>query len=407
LSLAGEGAPIEANPEDPRRPEPEASSSPLRAAAILLVLTAAVYAATNYGGIRSPDAEIVFRVCESLAERGAERGSFAVDEELQDWPGFGVSPGSDGRNYAVFGPLESILCVPLYGLADALGRPPFETPLSHYIDEGIVKFANGTPTQAPEVHAIRFYVSFLNSAVVAPAVLVFFFTLHRMTRRVSTSFIGALLLAFGSLMWPYAGTFFSEPLAIALVLLSFHLLVLADPSFGAPAHPRAGLLLGAGAALGLSLTAHLTAILFLPFFGLYACSLSERAWQDHSWLRSALLFVLAFAIPTLLLGLHNQVRFGSPFETGRGSIDPLTALQVGYGVWIAPWRGLAGLLASPGKGLLLYSPLVIGGLLCWRSLHRKQPFLAWMLAAAIVFRFAFVAARSDWHGGYSIGPAIC
>ena len=46
---------------------------------ILFFVCLLVYGATNYGGIRSPDAEVVFRTAESLESRR----SFAVPRPLE------------------------------------------------------------------------------------------------------------------------------------------------------------------------------------------------------------------------------------------------------------------------------------------------------------------------------------
>ena len=46
---------------------------------ILVFVCLLVYGATNYGGIRSPDAEVVFRTAESLESRR----SFAVPRPLE------------------------------------------------------------------------------------------------------------------------------------------------------------------------------------------------------------------------------------------------------------------------------------------------------------------------------------
>ena len=64
-------------------------SGALAGIAILLV-----YSLTSYGGVRSPDAEVIFETCEALAHRGA----FAVDP-VSSWTGFGLAPGRDGALY--------------------------------------------------------------------------------------------------------------------------------------------------------------------------------------------------------------------------------------------------------------------------------------------------------------------
>jgi hypothetical protein len=114
--------------------------------------------------------------------------------------------------------------------------------------------------------------------------------------------------------------------------------------------------------------------------------------------------LLAGALAALLpLGVFDAARFGSIWETGR-NVSPD---GFGYGVFQAPWRGLWGLSLSPGKGLLLFCPVVMLGLAGWRSLAARSAAMrltAMALAAALISRWLFVAARSDWHGGFCLGP---
>ena len=83
---------------------------------IIFVLSLFFYTLTNYGGIRSPDSEVVYRVAESFASDL----SFQVAKGLETLPGFGISRGKDGKLYAVFGPGQSILCAALIKLAKVL-----------------------------------------------------------------------------------------------------------------------------------------------------------------------------------------------------------------------------------------------------------------------------------------------
>ena len=73
----------------------------------------------------------------------------------------------------------------------------------------------------------------------------------------------------------------------------------------------------------------------------------------------------------------------------------------------APLRGLAGLLWSPGRGLLLYFPLALLGVAgmvkalragaFWRSVYLP-------LAVFVVAHLLLVASFSTWWGGYCFGP---
>jgi len=363
-------------------------------------LCLATYLATLFGGLRSPDEEVVFRVCESLATRG----TFAVAEELP-WRGFGLATGRDGQRYSVFGPLLSLVCVPFYSAgAWILGPQPTAGAALPYnasfiLPDGPRPFLTGQRPAEARPHALRFLASGINPLLTALAVALFAYLARRTSGSASAALATALLFGLGSLAWPYSGTFFSEPLATTLVLGAFALLAASDPRLGGrQGSPRLAV---AGLALGAAVAAHVTSLLFIPFGAAYAACLGrgrERARALGAW-------GIGLALPLLLLALYNSARFGSIWETGRG-IDAAAAKTFGYGTFTSPWTGLWGLSASSGKGLVFYCPAVLVGLAAWPALRRRRAPLAWILAAMALTRIVFVASRSDWHGGFCLGPRL-
>jgi hypothetical protein len=361
-----------------------------RAASIALlffVLCLLVYSLTTYGGFRSPDAEIVYRVGQSLADG---RG-FSV-EKIDIYPGFGVARGEDGKLYSIYPPVESLAIAPLIGMAEALNRTGWyegrELPLSHYVDNGLWRGFLGQPAGVPEAHASRFIVSFFNVVVSALCVSVLFLTARRLLRSEGAAAAVAGLYAFGTLAWPYSGTMFSEPLATLFVLVSFYLLVLARPC---SLHFALS-----GLALGLATATHVTAILFLPFLFLYVRRLTGRASSSTLWLLGA-------AAVLTLLGWYNFARFGSLLESGRALSGENPVLF--HLPWTAEfWQGLYGSLFGGGKGLLLFSPAVVLAAAGWRAFFKNNLSLALILASADLCRVLFVASYYDWHGGFCLGP---
>ncbi|MCZ7651966.1 MAG: hypothetical protein M5U13_12740 [Thermoanaerobaculia bacterium] len=345
---------------------------------------------------------MVFRTCDALVRDG----SFAIGEGLA-WRGFGTAPGRDGGLHSVFGPLQAIGCVPFVWLGDVwLGDDEARAArvpagISYHVDGGLLHAARGSRPADPLPHARRFFASWLNVVAGAAGALAFLLLAGTVAGRAEPALGAALLFAVGSLAWPYAGTFFSEPLAAALAIGALALLARADPRLPGARGGGPIALAGAGLAAGLSTAAHLTSALFLPPFVLYAAA---AAPPGRRWRRAAA-FVAGAAPPLAALALHNLLRFGSLFETGRG-VDPAAAAALGYGRFVAPWEGLAGLLVSSGKGLLFYAPAILLGVVAWPALRRRSPALAGSLAGAVLLRVLFVATRSDWHGGFALGPRL-
>lgn len=373
---------------------------------LLFCATVLLYCLTNYGGIRSPDGEVMFRVSERLASSG----TFALEGQLEDWKGFGLRKGVDGKLYAKYGPAVSVLCAPLvkfgaWAVTTSWCNPatvPFG--LSHYVDGGLLRYVRRTaPTQARE-HTIRFIASFFNSIVTAIGVVFFFQIVMTFVRSTVSAWAVTVLYAFGTPAWVYAGTFFSEPLVTTCVLLASYLLMRHDPRSVRPTRVPfwfdAAL---AGICLGMATSAHITAALFVPFLGVYFAYLCYRRRHEARPARTLSAFLLGCIVLLLLLGYYNYARFGSMFETGRTIVvDGRGTLR--HGEIVAPWEGLYGLLVSPGKGLALYCPVAVLCALFWRSFHRKNPFLSVVLIAMMVTRLLFIATRSDWHGGFGLGP---
>ncbi len=370
---------------------------------ILLLITLVLYTLMAYGGVRAPDSEIVIRAGESL-ERGQ---GLVVGSALESWYGFGVAKGKDGRIYSIFGPLESIASVPFIRLAKYINKTGwyknFRLPMSHYASNGLgVRLFNYKP-KLLEPHATRFIVSFLNIFISTASVLVFAALIRKIVISDLTVVFTSLLYGFGSLVWPYSGTLFSEPLATLLVLFSLYLLILEDPVFGCykPSFCR---VLFAGISLGLATSAHITAVLFLPFFAFYCGHSHFSLTKKHtSFFTYAAVFISGFSVLALLLGYYNFARFGSFVETGR-TVSALDAVRFGYGRFVAPWHALYALLFSAGKGAFVYCPVFILGILSWYYFYKKHSSLSITILAAVLFRVFFIASRSDWHGGSSLGP---
>ena len=371
----------------------------------IIGLTLLLYTVTNYGGIRGPDEEVMFRAGESLLDRG----NLTIAPDLGPLAGFGVARGRDGQLYSIFGPLQSILCAPLIGLGRRIaatgwyeGREDI-VPASFYVGDGLMEYLQQTTPSHPYEDAVRFVVSFYNVVVCAAIVGVFWSVCARLTPSRTGVLLSATLLALGTPLWPYAGKFNSDPTALLFVLIAADQLLRLDPRLRPAAGEARGAAwrgLVAGVSLGLGTAAHISACLFVPFFAGYCL---YNCWRSRDGRRTVAAFASGCGVVLILLGYYNLARFGSVFETGR-TVSPTDVQRFGYGYFVLPWRGLYGLLLSPGKGLLLYSPAVLLGLLCWRHLQAKAPALSLTLGGAVAFRLLFMASRSDWHGGFCLGP---
>lgn len=156
-------------------------------------------------------------------------------------------------------------------------------------------------------------------------------------------------------------------------------------------------LAGAGAALGAAVVCRPTAGLVLIALGVYLAAIDRK---------TLLPFVLGALGPGILLAAYNGWYFGSPFSFGQGETGAVARIKTGSpGLWQTPlWVGLPGLLLSPARGLLVFSPFLAfalwGAFAAWKSPAHKllrpvsAAFFALLLLSSIWF---------DWWGGYSFG----
>lgn len=224
-----------------------------RYSVLIFFVCAFLYALMNYGGIRSPDGEIVFRASESLESDL----TFEIVKDLEDWKGFGVARGNGGKLYSVFGPGQSILCSALIKLAKGIDYNEWREslrahlPLSFFQPNGLAMFTTKSRPENIEPHALRFVVSYLYVAVSALAPVVFWLILQKMVLAERVAFFVAILYGFGTMVLAYSGMFLSESLATLFLLASFYFLIGQDPRFQRAADSKSRIgLFGGGIMLG-------------------------------------------------------------------------------------------------------------------------------------------------------------
>jgi hypothetical protein len=208
----------------------------------------------------------------------------------------------------------------------------------------------------------------------------------------------ALAYGLGTMAWPYAKYFFSEPpTAAGLMLALWGLLSVRQKG-------QARYVVVAGSGLGLVLLAKVANAVTWPLFLAYglwiAMHLPGQQEMDRGarWKRLILL-ALAFLAPLVVAGLmllvYNYMRTGSLLDLGYAA-DETFSTPLG--------RGLAGLLFSPGKSLFLFSPLLVVALLGIPRMIRRDWETA-LLSLGVVAAYLLVYARwFMWWGGWSWGP---
>jgi hypothetical protein len=330
-----------------------------RLSCYLFILLLAVYLLTASLRIDTGDGEAMVAVaCNLAAGQGLD---VEVDPaDLVDGrTGYG-RVGREGLYYAKYGLGWSLAAAPLC----ALGR-------------GLAGLLPG----ATEGFVTRAAVLVVNPLLTACAAALLFRLACRLypVRHAATL---ALLYGLGTIAWYYAKSAFSEPLTTALMIAAVY--AVERGRFGA-----------AGVALGGALLTRQTAVFMLVPVVVWALA---RVWRDGA--RAVLLRGGALLLPVALgqsaaLG-YNVYRFGSPLAWGYGPVG-----------WDTPLlRGLYGQLLSPGKGLLVFNPLLVAGVVGWPFLLRRRRGLGWLLPALFVCHLVPHSLYRDWTGGGGWGPRM-
>ena len=110
--------------------------------------------------------------------------------------------------------------------------------------------------------------------------------------------------------------------------------------------------------------------------------------------------LLLWASPAAaLVLLYQWIYFGAPWRHG---------FSASLGRFDETWGlGHAGLLVSPAKGLLVFTPVALVAVLGMvRSFRRGERWLVATLATAVVGHWLLMGRWSEWHGGESWGPRM-
>ncbi|MFQ3631926.1 hypothetical protein [Roseiflexus sp.] len=355
--------------------EPTASyRAPL--AAFLLLL--ALYLLTASGHLYSPDEEAMYYVTRALATRA----DVAIEDgDLVPMP---LREGRDGRRVSPYGILPSLAALPFFAAGALL--------------------SSGAPVEVYE-YLTRFGVSLLNAVVTAAtgAILFLFVVAWGYQRRTAWLVVATSCIA--SLAWPYARTFFSEPLAGLLLLCAV------ERACAACGRNDRRALLISGIATGLLIATRIAAVIVVPFLALYV---AIAAWSHRSSHQNSVYngTVERLRAVTMSFGLwgsglvpgvalvigYNLARFGTPLASGYG--DEASAFTTPL------MTGLFGLLLSPGKSLFLYAPVAmlapVGAVLLWRR-RRLETVL---LLSMVISHVLLYAHWHAWDGGGVWGPRL-
>jgi hypothetical protein len=322
---------------------------------------------TASGYIANPDSVAMFNVARSIVHDG----SFAASPCEPAPSSNHCVPGVDGRLYAGFGLLPSIVAALPLATGEALAKLTHKDP----------KLLSG----------LLVSMSSLFVGALIPIVLVLW--LIRMGFPWKPSIIAALLLFFGTVLWFHSvKNFYSETFFTLALLSGAYLLTIAR---------RPGEFLLAGFVFGCSIGCRIFGLIFAAVFVAYCLALP----YSGSWTRRlsrSVIFCAGVLVPLGFVAWANYLRFGDITKTGYHLAYPTP----GYLLSNPLISGLRGLFFDGEVGLLWFTPWIV--LVPWALVRfwKVRPLECALSVAILLESVVFFSCYVAWHGGWAYGPRL-
>ncbi len=325
----------------------------MRLALFLLALSVYLLSMTGTLGI---DEETMYLVTESIAERGEV--SVGPSMLRETW----TVAAQGGVRYSILEVGQSVLALPFYymGKIAASIAPPGLRP-----------------------YATRAAVAAMGPVFGALAVLLVALLVEALGHSPARAAAVALLAGFGTILWPYARTFYREPVLAALFLSVVWALV----RYRGDGRVRWVVL----AAIAFFL-AGIVRVLALGLFPFFLASLLRSPRPG----RAAAVFTVG-AVAALAVDLgYNALRFGSPWATGYPQEETFSHPLL---------DGLNGFLFSPGRSVFLFCPVLVIAMFGLPRMWKEARETLGLVAAVVLFHLCVYGCWWAWANGRGLwGP---
>jgi hypothetical protein len=280
----------------------------------------------------------------------------------------------NGHYYSTFAPGQSFIAIPFF----LIGKGIWLT-----LDFLGIDFSYIAVTYIP--------MAMLSSISAALTVILFHKSLIEFKFDETSALLTSMTLAFGTISWIYAKTFFANSLSMFLNFLGLYLVILATKNEEPNKYFLAGILIGVAATVRFS-----NILICIPIL-IYLTLKTQRS--------KYLVFFIVGTIPALLLlGLYNFLCFNSPFITGYYYEERLGLASISSTFSTNPLMGLYGLLFSPERGLFIYSPILILSIPGFFYFFKSDKEEAILFSLVFLSILLFYSTYTWWHGGLSFGP---
>jgi len=321
----------------------------------VLLLCLLVYLFSAKGNVEVEDTRYSIETAQAIVTRGQLDIPYSESYTLR---------APDGKSYSKYGIGLALYYVPWVAASGVLSR------LVHL----------------PWPELTSFLISFANIPFAILTIILFARLLRLFGLTGSYVWLLALGLGLGTPTWHYAVSDFSEAMQMCLLILAV---------YGVVQGTTEGIVEGGIGFAGL----FLVKLVYAPFFLLFLAYLLTRPGEWRQRIRSAALFAGPVVLAACFILWLNVARFGNPLESGYGNeARQFLPAQL--------WRTVPELLGSLDRGLFIYGPILVLGLLGWKRFASKYRPEALLCGGVLLGNLILAAAWHSWEGGWSWGPRL-
>lgn len=255
----------------------------------------------------------------------------------------------------------------------------------------------------PYKTALRLSAARLYAASLVSLSAVFLFLIARRYASGAVALGLALAYALGTSVWSIASeTLWQQTVSLALLMGAALAYMRARERSSLAAVVLTGVLLGTATA------SRPTAIFYLMAIALHMVVEATFGAGRRERLDALARLGAGALLPLLAIAAYNLHYFGTPFNFAQELVGHQVALEKtgDTRLWQTPLViGVTGLMLSPSRGLLVFSPFLVLGLVGLRSVLSDLRYVALRpLAIAALMSMAVQAKWFDWWGGWAYGP---
>lgn len=327
-----------------------------------------IYLLFNSGHLGAFDAAMEYEVAKNFIRYK----SF----ELLD-PQFGEvdsARGIDGQLYSPHGLGASLAMIPFYLCGE---------------------WTAGFFPQLPETQIHHFFISLMNPMITALTCLMMFLFMKQLRVSEKNAFFISCIFGLFTQAFPYSKVSFDVVLTAFLYVTAAYIVIRYGQS------TRSGWTFFVGCFLGFALLTRVATLIILPLFALYIYGkLREKQLPLFKISIKMSLFIIPIVAIMIVICWYNTIRFGIFFEDGHAT-DSAVKLTTPVVV------GFVGQLFSPGKGLFLYSPILLFSIFGVKTLYRDHKWEALLIVGIIIINVLFHSKLVNWSGDWCWGPRFC